>query len=646
MVARPSSPRSPVLPGPRTSTLSQDPQFSPTGPHWLGCVTYTALTMSQRISSFSRQAMRALGLVWQTSPALFLGLVVATLVAGVLPAVAAWLGKQIVDAVVAAMTLHTQQGQAPVWPVLRYVLMEAGVLALLAGAQRALSIQQSLLRVQLGQKVNVLILEKAQTLSLLQFEDSDFYDKLVRVRRDASTRPLALIMKSLGLVQNSISLVTFAALLIHFSPWALVILVVGALPVFLAEARFSGDAFRLFSRRAPESRQQNYIETLLTNEAHIKEVKLFGFGPILLARYRETFERLYSEDRRLTLRRDGWGFLLGLLGTAAFYGAYAWVVLDTVNGSITLGQMTMYLALFKQGQTAISNSLSAISGLYEDGLYLTNLCEYLEQPVVRATGTATQGAMPGDGLRCEGLSFRYPGGKADALSGIDLHVAPGQSLAIVGENGSGKTTLIKLLTRLYRPTQGRVLLDGTDVQDWDESALHRRIGVIFQDFIRYQMTVGENLGVGDVQAFDDPARWAWAARQGTAAEFIERMEKGYATQLGRWFAGGQELSGGQWQKIALSRAYMRGQADILILDEPTAALDAGAEAAVFEHFRVHAQARMTLLISHRFSSVRNADHIIVMEQGRIVERGNHAQLMQHQGRYARLFELQALGYRA
>ena len=598
-----------------------------------------------RIAPFFVQAARALGLVWHTSRGLLIGLMVATLIAGATPALAAWIGKQIVDAVVAAMALHAQTGQAPLWPVLRYVLMEAGALALLAAAQRALSMQQSLLRVQLGQRVNVMILEKAGTLSLLQFEDSEFYDKLVRVRRDASTRPLSLVMKSLGLIQNTISLATFAALLIHFSPWALAILVIGALPVFLAEAHFSGDAFRLFSRRAPESRHQNYIEMLLTQEAHIKEVKLFGFAPRLLQRYRDTFAKLYAEDRRLTIRRDTWGFALGLLGTAAFYGAYAWVVLDTVRGNISLGQMTMYLVLFKQGQTAISNSLTAISGLYEDGLYLSNLYEYLAQPVVRDRGTLHQGATPGDGLRCEAVSFQYPGASNPALQDIDLHLLPGKSLAIVGENGSGKTTLIKLLTRLYRPTSGRILLDGSDIEDWQEDALRRRIGVIFQDFIRYQMTVGENLGVGDTDAFEDRARWQTAAEQGTAAAFIDRLQNNYDTQLGRWFAGGQELSGGQWQKIALSRAYMRRNADILILDEPTAALDAAAEAEVFEHFRAHAKGRMTILISHRFSSVRNADHIVVMGQGRVLERGDHAHLIALGGRYAHLFDLQALGYR-
>lgn len=586
-----------------------------------------------------------MGLVWSTSRGLFIGLIVATLVAGILPALAAWVGQRIVDAVVHAMALPHQAGGPPLWPVLRYVLLEAGVLGLMAAAQRALSVQQSLLRAQLGQKVNLLILEKAQTLSLLQFENSEFYDKLVRVRREASTRPLALVIKSLGLVQNLIQLISFAVLLVHFSPWALAILLVGALPVFFAEAHFSGDAFRLFTRRAPESRRQSYIEALLSQEGHIKEVKLFGFAPLLMQRYRDTFARLYAEDRRLTLRRDSWGFGLGLLGTTAFYLAYAWVVIDTVGGHISLGQMTMYLVLFKQGQAAVSSSLGAISGLYEDGLYLADLHDYLAQPVDAPRTGLTAGTTPGDGLRFERVGFRYPGATQMTLEDIDLHLVPGRSVALVGENGSGKTTLIKLLTRLYVPDSGRILLDGSDLQAWDEQALHERIGVIFQDYIRYQFSVGENLGVGDVRAFDDEQRWHAAAGQGMAAPFIEGLAQGYQTQLGRWFAGGQELSGGQWQKIALSRAYMRRDADILILDEPTAALDAGAEAAVFEHFREYAKGRMTLLISHRFSSVRNADHIVVLDKGRVLERGNHEQLMAAGGRYAELFDLQARGYR-
>ena len=603
------------------------------------------MSLFTRLTAFSTQSGRAVGLVWETSRPLFSGLIVATLIAGILPALAAWIGQRIVDAVVQAMQIHATGSQAPVWPVLRYVLAEAGVLALLAAAQRALSMQQALLRVQLGQKVNMMILEKAQTLSLLQFEDSAFYDKLVRVRRDASTRPLGLVTKGLGLAQNLISLASFAVLLVHFSPWALLILVLGALPVFFAETHFSGNAFRLFQRRAPETRQQNYLEALLSQEAHTKEVKLFGMAPLLLQRYRDNFTRLYAEDRRLTVRRDAWGFALGLLGTAAFYVAYAWVVLDTVRGQTTLGQMTMYLVLFKQGQVAITASLSAIAGLYEDGLYLSDLYEYLEVPVAPGRGTLKAGARPGDGLRCERLGFRYPGAAQPTLSNISLHLKQGMSLALVGENGSGKTTLIKLLTRLYMPDEGRILLDGSDLQDWDEQALHQRIGVIFQDYIRYQMTVGENLGVGDVAAFDDQARWRDAATQGIAAEFIERLSNGYHTQLGRWFVGGQELSGGQWQKLALSRAYMRREADLLILDEPTAALDAAAEAAVFERFRTYAEGRMTLLISHRFSSVRNADHIIVLDQGRILEEGTHEQLMAGGGRYASLFNIQAHGYR-
>ncbi|XKH61413.1 ABC transporter ATP-binding protein/permease [Halomonas sediminis] len=607
------------------------------------------MTIIRRFFGVFRYSGRALSLVWQTSRALTIGLAICTLVAGVLPAVAAWLGQLIVDSVVDAMAYH-RETDAPaswqtLWPVMRYVLAEAGVIAGIALAQRGLSAQQSLLRALLGQKVNVMILEKAGTLSLTQFEDSEFYDKLTRARREASTRPLGLVNKTFSLLQNAISLVSFGVLLIQFSPWALLVLLVGALPAFFSEAKFSGDAFQLFRRRSPHTRMQMYLETVLAREDSIKEVKLFGLEPLLLSRYRDIFHTLYGEDRRLTLRRESWGFVLGLLGTLAFYGAYAWVVVETVVGQLTLGQMTMYLMVFKQGQSALSASLTSISGMYEDNLYLSNLYEYLEQPVASEQGSLTQGAQPGDGIRFENVSFFYPGAETPALSAISLHVRPGESLALVGQNGSGKTTLIKLLTRLYSPSEGRILLDGSDLRDWDVATLRRRIGVIFQDFVRYQLKVGENLGAGDVVAFDEEARWQEAARRGLADEFINEMPGGYHTQLGRWFKGGQELSGGQWQKIALSRAYMRESADIVVLDEPTAAMDAAAEAAVYADFREHRRDKMTILISHRFSTVRAADHILVMQNGRIIEQGSHDVLLADDGRYASLFRLQAEGYR-
>ena len=597
-----------------------------------------------------RYGRRALELVWTTNRRLSVALGLLTLLAGLLPAAIAWVGALVVDAVVAASG-RGASGAAAGAPggglahVLELVGLEGVLVAALAAAQRGIGLCQSLLRAQLGQRVNVMILEKALTLSLAQFEDSEFYDKLTRARREASSRPLSLVMRTFGLAQNAVSLVSFGVLLAAFSPWAVAVLFAAGLPAFIAEARFSGDAFRLFRWRSPETRMQMYLETVLAREDHAKEVKLYGLGERLLGRYRAIFDKLYREDRALAIRRDAWGFGLGLLGTAALYGAYGWTAIAAVAGTITLGQMTMYVLLFRQGQSAVSASLSAIGGMYEDNLYLSTLYEYLETPVDTAGGHAASGPEPGDGVRFEDVSFTYPGADRPALEHVTLHLRPGTSLALVGENGSGKTTLIKLLTRLYAPDAGRILLDGRDLAEWDESVLRARVGVIFQDFARYQMLVGENIGAGDEPAFEDEARWRSAAAQGRATDFIDSLPAGYQTQLGKWFRDGRELSGGQWQKIALSRAFMRSKADILVLDEPTAAMDARAEAEVFEHFRQLARDRITILISHRFSTVRMADQIAVIDAGRIIELGPHEALMQSDGTYARLFALQARGYR-
>jgi ATP-binding cassette, subfamily B, bacterial len=594
----------------------------------------------QSLSVF-RYGGKALGLVWTTSRSLTLSLALLALVIGLLPGAIAIIGKLIVDSVVLANRSGLQLDRQT---ALNYVYLEAIAIIILAAAQKGLVVCQSLLRVLLAQRVNELILEKALTLDLTHFEDSEFYDKMSQARSQASSRPLSLITRTFGLCQSALTLITFSGLLWQFSGWAVLVLIVAAIPSFIAETRFSEHAFRLFRWRSPETRQQHYLETLLAREDYAKEVQLYQLGGMLLQRYRDIFHRLYKDDRNLTIQKGVWGYLLGLLSTLAFYLAYGWIVLEAISGQISLGEMTMYLIVFRQGQSTFSAALTSIGGMYEDNLYLANLYEFLDQPMPQSQGRITQGVIK-EGIRFENVSFSYPGSDRPVLNNISLHLPMGEKLAIVGENGSGKTTLIKLLTNLYTPTSGRILLDGVDLRDWDIDVLRQRIGVIFQNFVQYQFTVGENVGVGDIAHLEDRKEWDIAANKGMASPFIDTLPEKFDTQLGKWFKGGQELSGGQWQKIALARAFMRSDADILILDEPTAAMDAEAEMNIFNHFRSLTQSKMVVLISHRFSTVRMADKIIVMANGAIIEQGSHEQLITADGRYAHLFSLQAAGYK-
>ena len=604
----------------------------PTGPGWL--------RRSLRVFSYTR---RAVELVWTTNRSLTITFGLLTVLAGLLPAAMAYIGKLIIDGVIAAAdggatAALTQQA-------LLWIAAEGGLVVLLGATQRGLQICEALIRLQLGHRVNVLILEKALTLSLPDFEDAEVYDQMTRARRGASSRPLSLVRRAFGLIQSTISLATYSALLLQFSGIAVAILAVAAVPPFIAETRFAGEGFKLFRWRSPDYREQAYLETVISREDFAKEVMLLGVGDRLIGRYRQIFDNLYGDDRSLTIRRSTWGFVLGLLSKAALYGTYAWIAMATIHGQISLGEMTMFLLVFKQGQSSFSSILFGIGGMYEDNLYLSNLYEFLGRPTRSDPQVrATHGPRPGDGIRFEDVRFTYPDATQPALDGISLHLHPGEKLALVGHNGSGKTTLIKLLARLYTPDSGRILLDGLDLQEWEERALRERIGVIFQDFVRYQFSVGENIGIGDTRHADDHSRWAAAAHKGMAASFIEQMPAAYQTQLGRWFKNGQELSGGQWQKVALSRAFMREDAQLMVLDEPTSAMDAEAEAEIFDRVRNMTDEQMAILISHRFSTVRMADRILVLASGRITERGDHSTLMASGGQYAHLFTLQAAGY--
>lgn len=592
-----------------------------------------------------RNTPQAFKLVWQASKRnTIINFTLIPLIA-VLPAAQSWVGKMIVDRILYAIDFGADM-QAGLELVLPFVVFEFALLLISTLLHSFQSLSTNILRSLLTKHVNTLIIDKSINLDLQFYEDPVFYDDMQNARRRADSSALAIVNAISQVAQQLITLVSLVALLVGFSPWLAVIVILAAVPNFLSNSRFAEMSFRAISRRAPESRLLSYIEMLLTNNETVKEIKLFGLGPSLKDRYETLFTQFLEEDTSIARRNTFASLAWGMISNLAYYGSYIWVIIRTITQAITLGDMTMFLSVFRQSQRAVQSLLENFNRLYENNLYLDNLIDFLKiEPALLSPENGKIAPAPIEqGVRFENVSFKYPGSEKYVLKNINLFIKPGESIALVGLNGAGKTTLIKLLTRLYDPTEGRITLDGTDLRDFDMKSLHQRFGVIFQDFVRYQFSVKENIGFGQIEELDNQNRIEEAADKGGASEVVSELPEGFDTVLGRRWNRGHELSGGQWQKIALSRAFMR-KAEVLILDEPTSALDAQAEYEIFLRFRELMQGRIAVLISHRFSTVRMADRIVVLSEGRIIELGSHEDLMARNQSYAHLFNLQAEGYR-
>jgi ATP-binding cassette subfamily B protein len=588
---------------------------------------------------------RAFGLVWQAHPPSAMAMAGCTLVGALLPASQAWIGKLIVDAVVNAINTRTdaETGLRVIAPLLiaEFILV---VLHTLNGQVRTLA--EHILHARMNLTINTRIIRKALELDLTHFENAEYYDKLQNARREADWRGLQIANGSFFLAQNVLTLVSFGALLLRFSPWLALIVFIATIPAFIAQSQYAELHFRVLSWRAPESRQLTYLEHLLTDYDAVKEIKLFRLGEPLLGRYADLFWKFLKQDQQIAQGRSfasvGWG----LLATLSYYGAYAWIVWRAVGGEITLGDMTLYLGIFRSSQNTFEAIFYGLSELYENGLFMSNLFTFLElkPQMLIVTKPIAVPQKISYGIEFQNVSFRYVGQDGWAIKNLNLKIQPGEKIALVGPNGAGKTTLIKLLTRLYDPTEGKILLDGTDLREYDLGELRQRIGVIFQDFVRYHVSAAENIGFGQIEMLADRPRIETAATKSGAHALIASLPEKYETMLGRWFSKGRDLSGGEWQKIALARAFMR-DCEILVLDEPTAALDAENEMKVFQQFRELTTDKTAVLISHRFSTVRMADRIFVIDHGGITEQGTHAELLAQSGTYARLFNLQAESYR-
>lgn len=585
-------------------------------------------------------------MIWDVSPRLTLWNVALRLLQSGIPLSMLYVGKEIIDHVVKAIG-EAQNGidiGSAAHPVWFWVALEFGLAVLSTLLSRAITLTDSLLGDLVNNDSSVRIIRHAATLDLYQFEDAAFYDKLERARTQTAGRT-ALMSMVLSQAQDLITVVFLAGGLVAFNPWLLLILVVAVIPSFIGETRFNQESYSLTRSWTPERRELDYLRYIGASNETAKEIKIFGMENFIADRFKIISHKYFLANQKLALRRAAWGSFFSAVGTASYYSAYIFVIAQTVLGSITLGTLTFLAGAFSRMQGLLQGIVSRFSRIGETSLYLQDLFDFLElEPLSQKhNGTRRVPRPIREGFRFENVGFKYAGSDAWALKNLSFTLKPGEKLALVGENGAGKTTIVKLLANLYQPTEGRVLLDGTDLREYDPEDLRREIGIIFQDYVRFMFTAGENIAVGNIPEKENQPRIEGAAQKSLADSVVETLPKKYEQMLGKRFLGGVELSGGQWQKVALGRAYMR-DAQLVILDEPTAALDARAEHEVFLRFAELMKGKAAVLISHRFSTVRMADRILFLEHGQLLELGSHEELLAQGGKYAELFRLQAKGY--
>jgi ATP-binding cassette subfamily B protein len=593
-----------------------------------------------------------LKLVWQTSRALTAIDAVLRLARALLPVATLYVGKLIIDEVLRLARLPASPSRLADWMssgllghLLALLAIEFGLAVLSDVLGRVVSLAESLLAEQFTNVTSIRLMEHAATLDLEDFEDSELQDGLDRARRQTMGR-MTLLGQFFGQAQDLVTIASFAAGLAVYAPWLIALLLVALVPAFLGEAHFNARSYSLDYMRAPQRRELDYVRQTGASVETAKEVKIFGLNGFLIERYRTLAAEFYEANRRLAVRRASWGGLFTAVGTIGYYIAYAFIAWRTLRGDFTIGDLTFLAGSFRRLRNLLEGFLIGFSQLAGQALYLDDLFSFFE---IRAeiVSPADARAFPvpvREGFTFEDVGFRYPGAERWAVRHLTFTLRAGEVLALVGENGAGKTTLVKLLARLYDPDEGRILLDGVDLREYDLDALRANIGVIFQDFVRYHLTAADNIAVGRIEAREDRARIVAAAEHSLADELIRKLPAGYDQILGKRFKKGVDLSGGEWQKVAIARAYMR-DAPVLILDEPTASLDARSEFGVFQRFKELSEGKTAVLISHRFSSVRMADRILVLAAGEVEAMGTHEELLGQRGRYAELFELQAAGYR-